>query len=61
MLPGDCHGPKGPRNDTVISTRLVLPQQPFLNTSGDMTAEKMFEAEKEYAKQNWSTWAAYVG
>ena len=33
----------------------------ILNTSGDMTAEKMFEAEKEYAKQNWSTWAAYVG
>ena len=33
----------------------------ILNTAGDMTAEKMFEAEKEYAKQNWSTWAAYVG
>lgn len=33
----------------------------ILDTTGEMTAEKMFEAEKEYAKQNWSTWAAYVG
>ena len=25
-----------------------------------MTAEKMFNAEKEYAKSQWSIWAAYV-
>ena len=33
----------------------------ILDTTGNLTAEKMFEMEKEYAKQNWSTWAAYVG
>ena len=33
----------------------------ILDTTGQLTAENMFEMEKEYAKQNWSTWAAYVG
>ena len=33
----------------------------ILDTTGNLTAEKMYEMEKEYAKQNWSTWAAYVG
>ena len=33
----------------------------ILDTTGNMTAEKMYEMELEYAKQNWSTWAAYVG
>ena len=33
----------------------------ILDTTGEMTAEKMYEMEKEYAKSNWSTWAAYVG
>ena len=32
----------------------------ILDTTGDMTAEKMFEAEKAYAKSQWSTWTAYV-
>ena len=33
----------------------------ILDTTGSLTAEKMYEMEKEYAKQNWSTWAAYIG
>ena len=33
----------------------------ILDTTGNLTAEKMYEMEKEYAKQNWSTWAAYIG
>lgn len=33
----------------------------ILDLTGELTAEKMFEMEKEYAKQNWSTWAAYIG
>ena len=33
----------------------------ILDTTGELTAEKMYEMEKEYAKQNWSTWAAYIG
>ncbi len=32
----------------------------IMDTTGQMTAEKMFEAEKEYAKTQWSVWAAYV-
>ena len=32
----------------------------ILDTTGDMTAEKMFENEKAYAKSNWSVWAAYI-
>lgn len=33
----------------------------ILDTTGQMTAEKMFEAERDYAKSHWSTWAAYIG
>ena len=33
----------------------------ILDTTGNLTAQKMYEMELEYAKQNWSTWAAYVG
>ena len=33
----------------------------ILDTTGQLTAENMFEMEKEYVKQNWSTWAAYIG
>lgn len=33
----------------------------ILDTTGQLTAENMYEMEKEYAKQNWSTWAAYIG
>lgn len=33
----------------------------ILDSTGELTAERMFEMEKEYAKQNWSTWAAYIG
>ena len=32
----------------------------IMDTTGQMTAEKMFESEKEYAKTQWSVWAAYV-
>ena len=32
----------------------------ILDTTGEMTAEKMFENEKAYAKSQWSVWAAYV-
>lgn len=32
----------------------------ILDTTGELTAEKMYEMEKEYAKQNWSIWAAYI-
>lgn len=32
----------------------------IMDTTGQMTAEKMFEAEKEYAKTQWTVWAAYV-
>ena len=32
----------------------------IMDTTGEMTAQKMFDAEKDYAKSNWSIWAAYV-
>lgn len=32
----------------------------ILDTTGEMTAEKMYENEKAYAKSQWSVWAAYV-
>lgn len=32
----------------------------ILDTTGDLTAQKMYEMEKEYAKSNWSTWTAYI-
>ena len=32
----------------------------IMDTTGEMTAQKMFDAEKDYAKANWSIWAAYV-
>lgn len=32
----------------------------ILDTTGEMTAEKMYENEKAYAKSQWSTWAAYI-
>ena len=32
----------------------------IMDSTGEMTAEKMFNAEKEYAKSQWSIWAAYV-
>ena len=32
----------------------------ILDTTGEMTAEKMFENEKAYAKSQWSIWAAYI-
>ena len=32
----------------------------ILDTTGDMTAEKMFENEKAYAESQWSIWAAYI-
>ncbi len=32
----------------------------IMNTTGDMSAQKMFDSEKEYAKSQWSIWAAYV-
>ncbi len=33
----------------------------ILDTTGQLTAENMFEMEKEHVKQMWSTWAAYIG
>ena len=32
----------------------------IMNTTGEMTSERMFEAEKEYAKTQWSIWTAYI-
>ncbi len=32
----------------------------IVDTTGTMTAEKMYEMEKEYAKGMWSTWASYI-
>lgn len=32
----------------------------IMDTTGEMTAQKMFDMEKDYAKNNWSTWAAYI-
>ena len=32
----------------------------IMDTTGEMTAEKMYENEKAYAKSQWSTWAAYI-
>ena len=32
----------------------------IMDTIGEMTAQKMFDAEKEYAKSQWSIWTAYV-
>lgn len=32
----------------------------IMDTTGEMTAEKMFENEKAYAKSQWSVWAAYI-
>ena len=32
----------------------------ILDTTGEMTAEKMYENEKAYAKSQWSVWAAYI-
>ncbi len=32
----------------------------IMDTTGDMTAEKMYENEKAFAKSQWSTWAAYI-
>ena len=32
----------------------------IMDTSGEMTAEKMYENEKAFAKSQWSIWAAYV-
>ena len=32
----------------------------ILDTTGELTAENMYKMELEYAKQNWSTWAAYI-
>lgn len=33
----------------------------IMDTTGEMTAEKMFEVEKEYARSHWSIWTAYIG
>lgn len=32
----------------------------ILDTTGIMTSENLFELEKEFAKQNWSIWTAYI-
>lgn len=32
----------------------------ILDTTGIMNAEELFKLEQEYAKQNWSVWAAYI-
>lgn len=32
----------------------------ILDTTGEMTAQKMYDMEREYAKSNWSTWTAYI-
>ncbi len=32
----------------------------IMDTTGDMTAQKMYDAERAYAKNNWSTWTAYI-
>lgn len=32
----------------------------ILDTTGEMTAQKMFDNERAYAKANWSIWAAYI-
>lgn len=32
----------------------------IMDTTGEMTAQRMFDAEKEYAKTQWSIWAAYI-
>ena len=32
----------------------------IMDTQGVMTAQNLYQLEKEYAKQYWSTWAAYV-
>lgn len=32
----------------------------ILDTTGNMTAQHMFDAEKEYAKSQWSIWTAYI-
>lgn len=33
----------------------------ILDTTGTLTAENMYEMEKQYAKENWGIWTAYVG
>lgn len=33
----------------------------ILDTTGDLTAENMYEMERDYAKDNWDIWTAYVG
>ena len=32
----------------------------ILDTTGELTAEKMYDMEREYVKANWSTWTAYI-
>ena len=32
----------------------------IMDTTGTMTAQNLYDLEKEYAKQYWSTWAAYI-
>ena len=32
----------------------------IMDTTGTMTAQNLYELEKEYAKQYWSTWTAYI-
>ncbi len=32
----------------------------IMDTTGEMTAEKMYENEKAYAESQWSIWAAYI-
>lgn len=32
----------------------------IMDTTGIMSAENLFELEKDYAKQYWSTWTAYI-
>ena len=32
----------------------------IMDSTGNMTAENLFDLEKKFAKQNWSTWVAYI-
>ena len=32
----------------------------ILDTTGNLTAEFIYDSEREYAKTNWSQWTSYV-
>ena len=47
-------------NSELNEEALVTFKNMIMDTTGEMTAVKMFENEKAYAKSQWSVWAAYI-